>query len=297
MRIFSLVSVLLACFLPAGLRSEPADPTAQDQLGNLRLEFLLTPKRWACAESSVVLEEEQSDNPILRQHIAVDHYGGEEKYPIGWPRMYFAVKGDEGKWMDYDSLHFQIQVESSRPDTQKFPLTLQIGSQAKERFYLPLYPVPGEWQNISVSMADVPPPQQIVHFGFNISDSNYQHGEVLNFRFRGFELRRSRMCRVDQLRVTGPAIYTGPAQLNLELCISGPASEAARGVPFQISQGSTILRLETLPVVRGRTSMTMDVSELHLAPGSYTLTAFPGLPELQQDATFTVVKSPWENQQ
>ncbi|NLF94733.1 MAG: hypothetical protein GX564_12680 [Oligosphaeraceae bacterium] len=295
MRILSVVSVLLACFLPAGLHSEPA---ALDQIDSLRLEFLLTTKRWSCWESSVVLEEQpQSGQPVLRQNIAIDHYGGDKKYPVGWPRMYFAVKGDEGKWMDYDSVHFDIQAETSRQDTKNLPLTLQIGNQSKENFTKALYPVPGEWQSISVPLADLPPPQQIVHFGFNISDSSYQHGDVLTFRFRGFALQRSKLCRVDQLTVTGPAIFTGSAQLNLELSISGPAAEAARGVPFQISQGSTILRQETLPVPRGRTAMTMDVSELHLAPGRYTLTAYPDLPERQQVATFTVIQSPWENHQ
>jgi len=292
MRIVLFIVLLLVFITPSPGHSEPVEA----QIDTLQLEFLENPKRWSPWESTVTLEEELlAGRPIIKQHITIDHFGGDEKYPIGWPRMYFAVKGDEGKWLEYDALQFQVRADVSRPSMKNIPLTLQIKNLAKEMFRMSIDPVHGQWKTITILLADLPAPQQIIHFGFNISDSNYQHGDVLDFRFSGFKLTRSTLCQVDNLQITGPAIFSDRGCLNLQISISGPAAEAARGVPFQIQQGDKILRQETLPVVRGRSTMEMDVSELRLAPGSYILTAFAENPELRKDAAFTIIQSPWED--
>lgn len=294
MRILFFVFALLSFCFPAALRSAEA----KAEYDRLPLEFLEHPQRWSCAESTVEREAELlAARPILRQNISVDHFAGEEKYPIGWPRMYFKVKGDEGSWQDYDTLEFQVRAEVSRPEMKRIPLALQIGNQNKKTYRLSIDPVHGEWKTISIPLANLPTPRQIVHFGFNISDSDYQHGDLLHFRFSGFELLRSRFCQVERLKITGPAIFSDSAKLELEISISGPAADAARGVPLQIQQGEKILRLETLPVIRGRSNMSLDISELRLQPGDYLLTAFPNTPERRKEASFKVVSSPWEKQQ
>ncbi len=292
MRIILFMVLLLAFLAPSPGHSAPAE----EQIDTLWLEFLENPKRWAPSESIVTLEKELlAGKPVIKQHIVIDHFGGEEKYPIGWPRMYFVVKGDEGKWQEYDLLQFEVRADVSRPSMKKIPLTLQIGNLAKETFRMRVDPIHGQWKTITIALADLPAPQQIIHFGFNISDSNYQHGEVLDFLFSGFKLTRSKLCRIDSLQVTGPAIFSDRGFLHLQIKVSGPAAEAARGVPFQIRQGDKILRQETLPVVRGLSTLEMDVTELRLSSGSYILTAFAENPELRQDAAFTVIQSPWED--
>jgi hypothetical protein len=47
-------------------------------------------KQWNTAESSVESSEKHvrgGGKAALHWHITVDHYGGEAKYPIGWPRI------------------------------------------------------------------------------------------------------------------------------------------------------------------------------------------------------------------
>ncbi len=285
-------ALLLFCF-PVSLRS--AEPASEQDCRPL--EFFFTPQRWTCWESTVQIEEELLfDRPILSQYIAVDHYGGETKHPIGWPRVHFKVKDEEGDWQDFDTLEFKVRAEVSRPEMPKIPLSLRIENKNKKGYSLALNPTHGEWKTISIPLADLPAPQQITSLRFNISDSNYQHGDVLRFLFSGFELQRSRSCQVDKLKIVGPAIFSGGARLELEISISGPLAETARGVPLQIRQGEKILRLETLPVVRGRSDLSLDIEELRLQPGNYLLTAFPDDSARRREAPFSVIQSPWEDQ-
>ena len=87
--------------------------------------------------------------------------------------------------------------------------------------------------------------------------------------------------------------YNTSPTLPVKITVFGPASDAARGVPFQIARGDKVLRLETLPVVRGNQTLQMDVSELNLTNGDYTLTAFPDNPDRKLTVSFKVIDSPF----
>ena len=58
-------------------------------------------------------------------------YGGEPKYPIGWPRVSRAFKGDERDWSGFD----YSSSASRRYDARKLhptPLTLQVRMDVAE---------------------------------------------------------------------------------------------------------------------------------------------------------------------
>ena len=105
-------------------------------------------------------------------------------------------------------------------------------------------------------------------------------------------LVRSSLCKVTEMETQGVR-YTSNPTLPVKLTIVGPASDSARGVPFKIARGDKVLRIETLPVVRGTQTINMDISELHLANGDYTLTAFPGNPDRTLTVSFKVIDSPF----
>ena len=56
------------------------------------------------------------------------------------------------------------------------------------------------------------------------------------------------------------------------------------------------MRVETLPLQRGKQLLEMDVSELDLPPGNYTLIAFEGQKDKEKSASFRVVETPWQEQ-
>ncbi|MCX7886241.1 MAG: hypothetical protein N3B01_03150, partial [Verrucomicrobiae bacterium] len=57
----------------------------------------------------------------------MDHYGGEAKYPIGWPRFGRAIpEGPERDWSAWDFLHFWVFTTSSRPALPHTPAGLNL---------------------------------------------------------------------------------------------------------------------------------------------------------------------------
>jgi len=82
--------------------------------------------------------------------------------------------------------------------------------------------------------------------------------------------------------------------LQVEMSVVGIPEKISRGVPFSLRDPKELLRLETLPVKRGQQVLNIDVSELKLVPGEYTLTAFEQEPERKLSIPFRVVNTPWE---
>jgi hypothetical protein len=80
----------------------------------------------------------------------------------------------------------------------------------------------------------------------------------------------------------------------VELDVVGPPENVSRGIPFEIRQGETILRRETLPARRGKRVIGIEIGELKLVPGDYQIVAFPDDAAQKRQASFRVVPSPWE---
>ncbi|MBN2451386.1 MAG: hypothetical protein JXR77_13425, partial [Lentisphaeria bacterium] len=290
------VAVVLGAMGGMGAEVRPVREGGEEVL---YLDSLADPDRWGPAECAVTAEKEllAEGRPTLLLHIPVDHESGEAKYPIGWPRMYTDVKGGaESSWAEYDRFEFQVHTRMTRDKVPGTPLNFQMHCpsrpQSTDRNLAEL--VLDEWVRIVIPTADIGNVGEIARLGFNISESNYRHGEVLDFRIGGFRLLRSATCRVDRMEVLAPAIYADRGALPVELVVSGPPANVSRGVPFALHSGGRLLRRETLPVRRGRQALTMDVSELRLGPGEYELVAFEEDGERCRRARFTVVSSPWE---
>ena len=150
----------------------------------------------------------------------------------------------------------------------------------------------GEWIPYSLPLNKIAELESFSNCGFYISEANYADKTVLDFSFAEMRLVRSSSCKVVEMEVQG-ICYTTSTTLPVKLTVYGPASDAARGIPFQIAQGDKVLRKETLPVTRGVQMLKMDISELRLAQGDYTLTAFPDHPERRLAVAFKLIPSPF----
>jgi len=277
-----LVSILLAvalycCLSGCQTVTNPAGETAAGLPGSqvLLLNRLADPARWSTAECTVdsapVSGEQQ---PVLHLHIPVDHQGGEAKHPVGWPRIYFTTLDGESEWFAYDTFTFALHTQVSRPDMEKIPLSFTVFCGSKS-FSQSISARHGEWMQISIPCEKLPAPGRVTGLRVSIEESKYKHLDVLDFKLSEFRLSRSPDCEITDLFVGVPQRGNG-LQLPLSLKVTGAGSDQPRGVPLQISQGERILRLETLPVRRGDFSLLLDLSELQLQAGQYTLTVFPG---------------------
>ncbi len=272
-------------------------PVAAEE--SLRLDSLADPGHWVPSECTVTAAEDRraEDLPTLHLHIPVDYHAGEAKYPIGWPRLYCALReGPERAWSEYDRFEFQILAKMTRTDVPRTPLNLQIHCPAKpDSVSRALTQIRlDQWVRVSIPTAEIPHVERIAQLGLNISESEYRDGDVLDFYIGAFRLVRSLECQVDRLTVQTPAIFADHGALPVELVVAGPPPRVSRGVPFTVRCGDRVLRLETLPVRRGAQVLDMAVTELRLAAGEYTLAAFDDDPQRRRAATFRVVSSPWK---
>lgn len=290
-----LTSVLCA----SALWSAEPRTVLEGDLEILYLDSLADPQRWEQAECTATAAGEPlaGGRPTLLLTIPVDHHGGEEKYPIGWPRVYANLRqGAETNWTAYDHFQFAIYTTMSRADVPGQPLSFQVlcpdraSGTNRNLAELKLE----TWVPFSIATADIASLDRIARLGFNIAESNYQHGDHLDFRIGGFRLVRSATCSLDRLVTRAPAVFSDRATLPVELVVVGPPERVSRGIPFTIRQGDRVLREETLPVRRGQQVLEMDIAELRLGPGAYELVAFAADPARRRSAGFTVVTSPWQ---
>lgn len=287
---------LLAASAALAAPAPPAAGPATEEV--LRLDSLADPGHWQPSECTVTVAADQraAGQPTLHVHIPVDHHAGEAKYPIGWPRLYCALReGAERSWSEYDRFEFMILAKMTRTDLPKAPLNLQIHCPARpatlDRALAEIRL--DEWVQISIPTAAIPQVERVAQLGLNISESNYRDQEVLDFYLGAFRLVRSLDCRVERLTLKAAAVFADRAVLPVELVVAGPPPMVSRGVPFTLRCGERVLRTETLPVRRGSQVLDMDIAELRLAPGEYSLAAFDDDPQRRQAATFRVVTSPW----
>ena len=268
----------------------------------LQLDTLTVPKRWTPAESTVTLAQEKfGGHPVLKWEAPVDHFKGETKYLVGWPRTYFVsfkrqpeVPSD---WSQWDNFEFEIRVKLENDDAKKgAPMTLHL-TTAPPAFSMPLKNLnDGKIHTISLPIMKLKDPSKVVRFGFSISESNYKHGAKLTVWAGNFRLIRSSECVVKKLELLTPAVMADGPSLKLKLLVAGPAGDVARGVPFELKnvKSGKVIRRETLPVVRGERELEVDLHELAVEPGDYTMTVFPGNKEKSKSVVFKVLPSPYQ---
>ncbi len=274
----------------------PAKPAGavQDVEEYFYLDTIAAPDQWSPSEAEARSTDTVNGHPTLTFHIDVDHHAGEPKYPIGWPRMYMR-KPNDIPWKDYDKFEFKVFTKTSSNRLPARAFNLKFSGQPRINIDLSFGPKQlklNEWIPFSMPTNKLGEITSFSSVGFFISEANYPDKEVLDFTFAEIRLVRSSYCKITEMETQGVRYNTSPT-LPVKITVFGPASDAARGIPFQIARGDKVLRLETLPVVRGNQTLQMDVSELNLTNGDYTLTAFPDNPDRKLTVSFKVIDSPF----
>ena len=252
---------------------------------------------WSPAEAEMLPAEPVDGHPAFVFHVPVDHFGGEEKYPVGWPRTYFNNPASIN-WKDYDYFQFKIYAKSNRDAIPRRTVSLAlrgVGSGNSYELALGKDNISlNEWKTITMPITRIEKFLPLRVVGFYVCESDFNHGDTLDFTIGGFKLVRASTIKITTLKCDGIRYDKTPV-LNVSLTTEGAASKIGKGVPFALSDANgKVLRLETLPVVRGTQSIAMDVSELRLRPGDYKLTAFPDNPEKRLEVGFKIIDSPWE---
>ena len=293
---------LLVILLPlSALAQAPPRTVFEGKKEVLYLDHWASPKPWISAECTVTASTKRlaEARPTLHIHMPVDHYAGEKKYPIGWPRTGINPQAMwERDWTSFEHFEFMVYTESSRDKLPKTPITLILycpdrhHSWSRRLGELEL----DQWVKFSLPISKMKYVESVKTVKFSVSESSYKHGDQLHFYVGGFRFVRSSECELQQMKVKTAAVYQGQPTIDVEIDVLGVAKGISRAVPFTIRQGDTVIRRESLPVRRGRYILPLDVAELKLSPGTYTIVAFDDDAEKTKSDTFRVVDNPWKEE-
>lgn len=255
-----------------------------------------TEKVWFTAESEVAAETNgpSATAPSLRWQIKVDHYGGEPKYPIGWPRVWRAFKGDERDWSSFDFLEFRVRADTTREKLPGTPVTLQVRTDVGEgNWSRPLTELKkGEWVKFAFPLGELPKLKAVNQIMFSISDSDYRHNDEVEFTIADLALTRFTAPTLLEFVPEQAVLFTDAPGLPVRFRVSGlKAGQRAEVVCELQRDGKTIAR-ETLAAGRGPQRLVMRPGEKPWPPGAGELVGRigEGPPQI---STVRWVESPW----
>lgn len=293
-----IFTLALCCATAGQVQAAPAT-VFEGKKEILYLDSWGQPDRWSPAECTVMSSKDrQADGrPTIHVHMPIDHFAGEKKYPIGWPRLGLRPKVlHEQDWTHFEHFEFSVYTEMTRAKPPKTPVTLILYCPDRHRSWsrrlgeLRL----NEWVQFSLPISQMKYVESVREVKFSISESSYNHGEQLHFYIGGFRFVRSAECEIASFDVKSKAVYQGQPSIQVQIDVLGVPKGISRAVPFTIRRDKKVVRKEALPVHRGRYLLDVDISELKLPPGTYHLVAFEDEPDKAKSGLFRVVASPWK---
>jgi hypothetical protein len=223
----------------------------------------------------------------LRWTVGIDHKndGGEGgKYPIGWPRLAREFKPGELDMSRYDTLCFQIRIDSSRDEVadDHTPVGLVISSHGKKgSLYSTVVDLGGQqrvWlpvrfsvrQMMAAADAGAEPWKSISRVQIYVSEQDYAHGTRLVFDVGEASL----------LRLTAPVIAAVDAPRHVllprrtlafafDVIGTGAVAKGSHTVTAALEAASGAGRAEARQDLADPPRMALPLPALE--PGAYTL--------------------------
>lgn len=250
---------------------------------------------WAVAEATVTVDKKHArrGDTALRFHIEVNWETGEKNYPIGWPRMSRDWPEAVQNWRAYDFLEFSIFAESSRPQLPNEPLGLILkGAQKQNIFTRSLSELRlGEWTDYRIPLADIIGAETMTGIQFYISESNYKHGDVLDFWIDHISLVRYVEPSLASSCVPERALFADAGYVAVDLSVLGLIEDQQAEISWELRLRGRSVAAGKLKSSRGKSRVYVPLP-LNLEAGNYEL----GL-KIGQEALFFPVKlifSPWQ---
>jgi hypothetical protein len=254
--------------------------------------------QWSAPESAVeaAAEPSRSGSPVLHWHITVDHFAGEPKYPIGWPRANCALRDAAARdWSDWDYFEFWVFTDTTRAALPRDPVGLALHTPDKQDAYTrPLSELKkGEWVQVRIPLSQIPRREDVRLMQVHISESNYRHQDQLDFYFDEIALLRYAQPTLLDLAAESEVMFADLQQLAVKFQLAGVKAEDRVEVACELRRDGSVVARMAASCGRGPQRMTIDLSRDQLAPGDYDVMArAPGGAEAA--APVRLVESPWK---
>ena len=254
--------------------------------------------QWSAAESTVetAAEPTRTGSPVLHWHITVDHFAGEVKYPIGWPRANCALRDAAARdWSDWDYFQFWVFTGTTRAALPRDPVGLALYTPDKQDAYTrPLSELKkDEWVQVRIPLAQIPRREDVRLMQIHISESNYRHQDQLDFYLDEVALLRYAQPTLLDLAPENAVMFADAQQLAVKFQLAGVKAEDRVEVVCELRRDGNVVARTAAACGRGPQRMTIDLSRVQPAPGDYDVVArAPGGAEAA--ARVRLVESPWK---
>lgn len=237
--------------------------------------------------------------PTLLFANTVDHTRGEKNYPIGWPRTGKDLgRSGPSDWSGYDFFECWICAETSRERLPGKPLGVGFYHSGQKRSSpFPLNVAKEAWTQVVIPVDRLLDARDVQRLQFNISESDYRHGDRVDFYIDRPALVRYVEPAVARFDVERKLLLTNDRVLRAQYQLAGYRQFDTTWVEL------TVLRDASVPVATARSAATRR-GELTLSlpgtlePGDYTarlcLRDAQGALIDRQDVSFRVIAGPFE---
>jgi hypothetical protein len=254
---------------------------------------------WGVAEATVTADPAHVKQGKAAMHLAipVDHHAGQPDYPIGWPRTYRDFKEPwQQDWSSFEFFSFAIYSATSRDALPGEPLGLILYTPDKTRAYNRQLTElrKDEWVHFVIPLSEIPRHEKVMRIQFYISESQYRHGDTLEFYVDDIALTRYAEPTIGAFAVGQKAIWADARWLPVMFRMLGLRGEQTATVEFEAREGRRVVATATQTVGRGEQGVWIDLGAKPLPPGSCGVAARLRGRQEWVTAPVRVVASPWQ---
>ena len=254
-------------------------------------------KAWTVAECTIEpARGPNADGPAMwHWHVDVDYFAGEAKYPVGWPRISHSFAEAERDWSAWEFLHFSVYVETSRATLPKEAagFSLLTPDRASE-YNRPLGELaPGRWVEFNLPLSAIPRHHDVRQIQFHIAESNYTHGDRLDFFVRELALTRYAEPTLFGFTTENTVLFSDARRVPVRFELLGVKPDARALVRCELWRDGKVLADTTNAASRGAQRVLLEFAAATLSPGNYEVRAGIAGRPLSAVANVRVVESPW----
>lgn len=252
--------------------------------------------KWHSAEAEMQPDDTHAmDSRAMRFHVDVNHKTGQPDYPIGWPRTYMSMPEDTRDWRKWDFVEFWLYADTSRDSLPGTPLGFIVRSPDKPNSYhRTVHEVQkGQWTRVRIPTSDMPSPADCRAIQFFISESNYNHGDVLDFWIDGLALLRYAEPTVISLQPLGRVQYADADVVRIEVGMTGLEEGQTAELLMRLVRDSETVRQGSSLLHSGIQAVPLKVGG-NLDAGCYELQAQIAGSHRTVTEKIRVISSPWE---
>jgi hypothetical protein len=306
----ALVALVLAAFLNAWpFRSSAGQPATEGKESSdankqrLVLDDMEDVSDWSSGtpvESTVTRSDQHVHQGRYSLLFAnrIDQTKGETNYPVGWPRVRKDMaKAGRSDWSGYDFFECWIYADSSRASLPSSPLSIGFYHRGKKRStQVPLGQVQlGQWTKIVIPIAKIAEPGDVQAVQWSISESEYRHGDRVDFYIDDMLLTRIVDPTITEFAVGRRILYSSDRHLAGFYRVMGSQGLDRVTVEFEIGRNDTVAARTSAPI-SPRGEITLAVPE-RLTPGEYwarlSLRGGEGKLIDRSEAAFRVIEGPF----